>query len=142
MLIYETLYFEDNLQKLEEDSFKNSPEEVDENQMVLKKRKKAKLLLERKYKTIKMAIEEDDLLFEDDIFSIAPQFGSIWPNSEMTVTITFKPKLALKYIHQAYCNISCSDERLKLKLEGEGLGPKAILSTNNLSIGDIFVNDK
>jgi len=26
-------------------------------------------------------------------------------------------------------------------MEGEGLGPKAFLSTNSLSISDIFVND-
>lgn len=31
---------------------------------------------------------------------------------------------------------------MPLYLEGEGLGPKAFLSTNSLSISDIFVNDK
>ena len=41
----------------------------------------------------------------------------------------------------AYCNISCSDNRLPITLEGEGLGPKAILSTNQLFINDVFVND-
>jgi hypothetical protein len=41
----------------------------------------------------------------------------------------------------AYCNISCSDKRLPIILEGEGLGPKAILSTNQLFINDVFVND-
>ena len=60
----------------------------------------------------------------------------------MTITVIFKPRAALKYLHQAYCNISCSDQRLPLYLEGEGLGPKAFLSTNSLSINDIFVNDK
>lgn len=68
--------------------------------------------------------------------------GSIWPNSEMIITVIFRPKSALKYSLNAFCNVSCSDERLTLQLEGEGLGPKAFLSTNILSIGDIFVNDK
>ena len=60
----------------------------------------------------------------------------------MVVTVIFRPKSALRYTHKAFCNVSCSDERLPLLLEGEGLGPKAFLSTNILSIGDIFVNDK
>lgn len=113
-----------------------------EREIFLKKRKKAEMLLERKYKTIRKALEEDTFVFEDEIFSIQPIRGSIWPNSEMVITVIFKPKSALKYTHKAFCNVSCSDERLPLYLEGEGLGPKAFLSTNILSIGDIFVNDK
>lgn len=113
-----------------------------EKALVMKKRRRAELMLERKYKAIRKAVEEDNLTFEDEIFSIQPISGSIWPNSEMTITVVFKPKSALKYCNTAYCNISCSDERLVLNLEGEGLGPKAFLSTNVLSIGDIFVNDR
>jgi len=32
---------------------------------------------------------------------------------------------ALHYISNAYCNISCIKERLKLELSGEGRGPMA-----------------
>lgn len=46
----------------------------------------------------------------------------------MTITITFVPKGALHYSCVAYCNISCSEERLALTLAGEGIGPKAMLS--------------
>jgi hydrocephalus-inducing protein len=113
-----------------------------EKALVAKKRRRAELMLERKYKGIRKAVDEDRLAFEDEIFSIQPISGSIWPNSEMTITVVFKPRSALKYCNTAYCNISCSDERLLLNLEGEGLGPKAFLSTNVLSIGDIFVNDR
>jgi hydrocephalus-inducing protein len=115
---------------------------ANEREVFLKRRKKAEMLLERKYKTIRKALEEDTFVFEDDIFSVQPIRGSIWPNSEMVITVIFKPRSALRYTHKGYCNVSCSDERLPLHLEGEGLGPKAFLSTNILSIGDIFVNDK
>lgn len=46
----------------------------------------------------------------------------------MTITITFIPKGALHYSCVAYCNISCSEERIGLSLNGEGIGPKAMLS--------------
>jgi hydrocephalus-inducing protein len=142
LMLKETATLEHNHDMLEiQDDDDSDYEEVDEKTLMLKKQKKAELLLQRKYKNIKKAIEDNLLLFQDDTFTIEPQTGSIWPNSEMTITVTFKPKAALKYSCSAYCNISCSDERLLLYLEGEGLGPKAFLSTNNISIGDIFVND-
>jgi hydrocephalus-inducing protein len=56
------------------------------------------MLLERKYRAINKAIEEDTLVFEDDIFDIQPVRGSIWPNSEMTITVLFKPKASHKYL--------------------------------------------
>ena len=59
----------------------------------------------------------------------------------MTITITFVPKGALHYSCVAYCNISCSEERLALTLAGEGIGPKAMLSQNELPIGNKFVNE-
>ena len=54
-------------------------------------------MLSRKYKTILKAIDDDMLLFQDDIFTIEPSFGQIWPNSEITITIAFFPKAALNY---------------------------------------------
>lgn len=60
----------------------------------------------------------------------------------MTVTISFKPKRASNTEPaEMYCNISCSEKRLKLTVRGEGLGPTAVLSTNNINIGDIYVNE-
>lgn len=150
-IINEMIDLEENIDELHE--FGNGREDneadgsfddasISEREAFLKKRKKAEMLLERKYKAIRKALEEDTFVFEDEIFSIQPIRGCIWPNSEMVITVIFKPKSALRYTHKAYCNVSCSDERLLLMLEGEGLGPKAFLSTNILSIGDIFVNDK
>lgn len=138
-LIYENLDLEDNFKA--NSSGSEDEQEIDEKELLLKKRKKAEMQLDRKYRTIRRAIEEETLVFEDDIFTITPIEGTIWPNSEMAITVIFKPKAALKYNHRAFCNISCSDERLPIFIEGEGLGPKAFLSTNNLSIGDVYVNE-
>ena len=132
--------FEDVLKNLlDEDIDMLDRDDPNYKDFVDKKKKSAESLIRRKYKILIKEIREDRLIYDDTIFSIQPQTGSIWPNSEMTVTITFKPMAALRYVSDAFCNISCSDERLALHLEGEGVGPKAFLSTNNLTIGkDIF----
>lgn len=124
-----------------DDNEDSEEEERDEKAIVLRKQKKAELMLARKYKNIRKAIEDDLLLFQDDIFSIEPVSGEIWPNSEMTITVTFVPKGALHYSTIAYCNISCSEERLALNLSGEGIGPKAFLSVYEVNLGDVFVNE-
>jgi hydrocephalus-inducing protein len=116
-------------------------EEVDERTLMLTNQKKAELMLQRRYKSIKKSIEENLFLFEHDIFDIKPVTGTIWPKSEMTITITFRPTAAVEYSTTAYCNISCSDERLPLTLEGIGLGPKAYLSTNSHNIKEVCVNE-
>ncbi len=122
-----------------EDQDDSEEEERDEKALMLKRQKKAELLLARKYKNIRKAIEDDLLLFQDDIFNIEPQNGQIWPNSEMTVTVTFLPQGALHYSCTSFCNISCSADRLPLHLSGEGIGPKAYLSMVERSLGDVFV---
>ena len=63
----------DNLSE-DEDS-----DEGDDKQKVLKRQKKAELLLARKYRIITKAINDDLLLYEDDIFVIEPICGKIWP---------------------------------------------------------------
>ena len=81
------------------------------------------------------------MLYEDDIFQIEPIDGEIWPSSEITITITFKPTQALFYKSLAFCNISCCENRLALSLEGEGKGPKAIISPNWKDIGDVYIDE-
>lgn len=140
MLLKEIVSNEVVQEELEiEDQDDSEEEERDEKALMLKRQKKAELLLARKYKNIRKAIEDDLLLFQDDIFNIEPQNGEIWPNSEMTVTITFLPQGALHYSCTAFCNISCSADRLPLHLSGEGIGPKAYLSMVEKSLGDVFV---
>lgn len=60
----------------------------------------------------------------------------------MTITVSFKPKAANFYNSNAFCNISCSDIRHPLTLEGIGLGPKAYLSTTSQNIKEVCVNEK
>ncbi len=124
-----------------EDFDDSDDEERDEKALLQKRQKKAELALARKYRNIRKAIDDDMLLFQDEIFQIEPQTGEIWPNSKMTITITFIPQSAWNYSCTCFCNISCSDERLQLHLAGEGIGPKAFLSTTEIPIGDIFVTD-
>ena len=86
-----------NNEKVEEEhEFENEgdseEEQQDEKTIIEKISKKADLVLTRKYKDIRKAIEDDQLLFQDEIFSIQPIQGSIWPNSEITITVIFNPK--------------------------------------------------
>ena len=66
-------------------------EEKDEKLQAQKRQKKAEMLLAMKYKNIEKAIDDEMLLFRDDIFGIEPLQGQIWPKSEMTITVTFRP---------------------------------------------------
>lgn len=80
-----------------EDFEDSDDEERDEKALLQKRQKKAELALARKYRNIRKAIDDDMLLFQDEIFQIEPQTGEIWPNSKMTITITFIPKSAFNY---------------------------------------------
>ena len=80
------------------------------------------------------------MLFQDEIFSIEPLSGKIWPNTEITCCVTFKPQGPYHYSCTAFCNITCSEERLPLNMTGQGKGPQASLSITEMDIGDIFVN--
>ena len=73
---------------------------------------------------------------------IEPPQGKLWPNTEITCCVTFKPQGPLNYDCVAFCNITCAEERLPLQLSGIGIGPKAELSCRDWDIGDIFVNFK
>lgn len=82
------------------------------------------------------------MLFQDEIFSIEPLQGKIWPNTEITCCVTFKPQGPFHYSCTAFCNITCSEERLPLNMTGKGKGPQAALSMPEMDIGDVFVNFK
>ena len=40
----------------------------------------------RKYRNLRLALENDSMEFIDDIFDISPVTGTIWPNSDMEVS--------------------------------------------------------
>ena len=123
----------------------DSDDSYDEEELTKKQeraQKKAIATLSRKYQSIRKAVEDDKMLFQDEIFSIEPLEGKLWPNTEVTCCVTFKPQGPLHYQCTAFCNITCSSERLSLQLTGQGIGPKAALSLTEWDIGDIFVNFK
>jgi hydrocephalus-inducing protein len=82
------------------------------------------------------------MLFQDEIFSIEPLEGKIWPNTEMTFCMTFRPQGPYHYSCTAFCNTTCQQDRLALNLTGQGKGPQASLSITELDIGDIFVTNQ
>lgn len=72
----------------------DSDDSYDEAEIVAKnarKKERSLVTLGRKYASIKKAVEEDKMLFQDEIFSIEPLEGKIWPNTEMTFCMTFRP---------------------------------------------------
>ena len=52
---------------------------------------RARRTLARKYQGIRKAVDDDPMLFQDEIFSIEPLEGKIWPNTEITFCVTFRP---------------------------------------------------
>ncbi|KAM4766851.1 hydrocephalus-inducing protein-like [Cyanocitta cristata] len=85
-------------------------------------------------------VQQDPMLFSDDVFFIEPLEGEIGPNSSAKIKVTFKPQEALEYRSVAYCNISGHEMRLPLKLRGEGTGLEVELSCHTLNLGNIYVN--
>eukprot|EP00937_MAST-01D_sp_MAST-1D-sp2_P000047 g47.t1 len=97
-------------------------------------------VIRRKYSNLRKAVEEDKMIFVDENFQIEPIEGEIWANSEMELTLTFRPQTAAEYDCVAFVDVQGRDTRLPLQLLGKGIGPKAALSFDVLDIGDVFVN--
>jgi len=102
----------------------------------------ARAALSRKYRHLRRALEEDSMGFADNNFEIKPMTGEIWANSEIEVTVTFRPDTAAEYATSVFLDVIGRDERLPLWLTGVGIGPKGVLSYDVLDIGDVFVNSE
>eukprot|EP00606_Chrysophyceae_sp_TOSAG23-5_P001379 GSChrysophyteH2.ASY1.ANO1.1161.1 assembled CDS len=98
--------------------------------------------LVRKYRNLRRALEVDSMLFVDDIFDITPSEGQVWANSELEVTISFRPDTAAQYSCFSFLDISGREDRLPLNMAGQGIGPHATLSFDVLDVGDVFINDE
>lgn len=65
----------------------DSDDSYDEDELNRKQERaqtKAITTLARKYQSIRKAVEEDLMLFQDEIFTIEPLQGKLWPNTEIT----------------------------------------------------------
>lgn len=95
----------------------------------------------RKYRNLRVALEKDPMMFVDDIFDLSPASGQVWSNSELEITVSFRPDTQAQFSCLSYLDISGREDRLCLSLNGQGTGPQASLSYDVLDTGDVFIND-
>ncbi|XP_040838338.1 hydrocephalus-inducing protein homolog isoform X1 [Ochotona curzoniae] len=96
-------------------------------------------ILSRTFKNQRMLVQEDSMFFLDNIFTIDPLEGDVWPNSSAEVTVYFSPREARLYQQTIYCNISGREIRLPLRIRGEGMGPKVHFNFELLDVGKVFL---
>ncbi|NXW35355.1 HYDIN protein, partial [Phaetusa simplex] len=96
-------------------------------------------LLSRTFQNQRAKVQGDSMLFSDDIFTIEPVEGDVWPNSSVEINVIFKPREARIYQQTVYCDISGRETRLPLRIKGEGIGPRLRFSFDQLDIGKVFV---
>ncbi|KAM6380942.1 hydrocephalus-inducing protein homolog [Pluvialis apricaria] len=92
-------------------------------------------LLSRTFQNQRARVQEDSMLFSDDIFTIEPVEGDVWPNSSVEINVIFKPREARVYQQTVYCDISGRETRLPLCIKGEGMGPPARFSFDSWTSG-------
>ena len=85
-------------------------------------------------------IDDDKMLFTDEVFRVEPAEGDIWPSSSMEVNIIFKPDEAKTYTRTAFCDVTGRESRLPLRMRGDGIGPKVQFSYDEMDMGNIFIN--
>ncbi|XP_035754614.1 hydrocephalus-inducing protein homolog isoform X2 [Egretta garzetta] len=96
-------------------------------------------LLSRTFQNQRAKVQGDSMLFSDDIFTIEPVEGDVWPNSSAEIHVIFKPQEARVYQQTVYCDISGRETRLPLRVKGEGMGPRLRFGFDQLDIGKVFV---
>lgn len=67
------------------------------------------------------------------------QEGDIWPENDVIVTVFCCPNKATNLTSTAYCEVSGRSDRLPLKLEGTGLGPKFELNIKSFDLKKIYI---
>ncbi|KAM9269036.1 LOW QUALITY PROTEIN: hydrocephalus-inducing protein homolog [Cariama cristata] len=96
-------------------------------------------LLSCTFQNRRAKVQGDSMLFSDDIFTIEPVEGDIWPNSSAEINVIFKPREARFYQQTVYCDISGRETRLPLRIKGQGMGPRLRFNFEQLDIGNVFV---
>ncbi|XP_074738457.1 hydrocephalus-inducing protein homolog [Strix uralensis] len=96
-------------------------------------------LLSRPSQNQRAKAQGDSMLFSDDVFTLEPLEGDIWPNSSAEINVIFRPREARVYQQTVYCDISGRETRLPLRIKGKGIGPRLRFSFEQLDIGKVFV---
>ncbi|XP_067402985.1 hydrocephalus-inducing protein homolog isoform X1 [Emydura macquarii macquarii] len=96
-------------------------------------------IFSRTFQNHRAMVQGDSMLFSDNIFTIEPLEGDVWPNSTAEINVIFKPREARVYHRTIYCDISGRETRLPLRIKGEGMAPKLLFSFDQLDIGKVFV---
>ncbi|CAM9160725.1 unnamed protein product [Bubo scandiacus] len=96
-------------------------------------------LLSRPFQNQRAKAQGDSMLSSDDVFTLEPLEGDIWPNSSAEINVIFRPREARVYQQTVYCDISGRETRLPLRIKGEGIGPWLRFSFEQLDIGKVFV---
>ncbi|XP_075796761.1 hydrocephalus-inducing protein homolog isoform X3 [Pelodiscus sinensis] len=96
-------------------------------------------ILSLTFQNHRSTVPGNSMLFFDNIFTIEPMEGDVWPNSAAEINVIFKPREAKVYHRTIYCDISGRETRLPLRIKGEGMGPKLLFSFDRLDIGKVFV---
>ncbi|XP_069113582.1 hydrocephalus-inducing protein homolog isoform X2 [Argopecten irradians] len=99
-------------------------------------------ILGRTFQNRRMLVENDSMLFNDDVVKVEPVEGDIWPNSSFEVNVIFKPREAQSYTRTAFCDITGRESRLPLRIRGDGIGPSVQFSFESLDMGNIFIGSK
>ncbi|XP_045149859.1 hydrocephalus-inducing protein homolog [Echinops telfairi] len=96
-------------------------------------------ILSRTFENQRRLVQEDNMLFLNNIFTLEPLEGDVWPNSSAEITVYFNPVEARLYQQTVYCNISGREIRLPLRIKGEGMGPQIHFNFELLDIGKVFI---
>ncbi|MGH0168093.1 UNVERIFIED_CONTAM: hypothetical protein FKN15_053855 [Acipenser sinensis] len=91
-------------------------------------------VLSRTFQNRQRLLQDDQMIFSDDIFHIDLLEGDIWPNSTAEVNIVFKPKEAKVYQQTIYCDITGFGATLNFFL----LLAEAFFFTRGCVIGPTF----
>ncbi|PNI31892.1 HYDIN isoform 11, partial [Pan troglodytes] len=95
-------------------------------------------VLSRTFANQRRLVQGDSKLFFNNVFTVEPLEGDVWPNSSAEITVYFNPLEAKLYQQTIYCDILGREIRLPLRIKGEGMGPKIHFNFELLDIGKVF----
>uniref|UniRef100_A0A8D0G7T0 HYDIN/VesB/CFA65-like Ig-like domain-containing protein n=1 Tax=Sphenodon punctatus TaxID=8508 RepID=A0A8D0G7T0_SPHPU len=96
-------------------------------------------VLTRTFQNRRAMVQEDSMLFTDNVFTVEQVEGDVWPNSTTEINVIFRPQETRVYQRTVYCDISGRETRIPLRIKGEGMGPNLIFNFDQLDIGKVFV---